>query len=111
MDASPIQFNPADLSAWRESIVEGSAPAPEKLAAVSREFEAVLLRQFLDEALKPMAGGEGLFGSGPNNVYGYLFTDALSRGLTAGEVFGISNVLQAQLGGAIQPNENDADLL
>jgi flagellar protein FlgJ len=99
MDASPLQFNPADPQAWRDRLVHGSAPEAERLAATTREFEALLLRQYLNEALKPLtSGGPGL--GGDNAVYGYLVTDALANGLSSSGVFGFSNILQAQVAGA-----------
>ena len=55
-----------------------------------------VLRQYLNEAMKPLTkGGPGMGGS--NAVYGYLINDALANGLTRGNVFGFSSLLQAQL--------------
>jgi Rod binding domain-containing protein len=105
MDAAFLQFNPAEPMAWRERLVEGSAPEAVRLAAAAQEFEAVLLRQYLSEALKPMTENGTLFG-GSNQVYSYLITDSLARGLSTGGVFGFSNLLQAQLAGA---RDNDHD--
>jgi Rod binding domain-containing protein len=108
MDASLLQFNAADPSAWQERMTSGSAPEVDRLAAASQEFEAVLLRQFLSEAFKPITENGDLFGS-KNPVYGYMITDSLANGLSSADVFGFSNVLQAQLAGAIHNNdENDA---
>jgi hypothetical protein len=99
MDALTLQFNPADPLAWRERLVHGAAPEAERLGAATREFEALLLRQYLTEALKPLQpGGPGM--GGGNAVYGYLVTDALAHGLTQGGVFGFSNLMQAQVAGA-----------
>lgn len=90
MDASLLQFNAADSSAWQERMTSGSAPEVDRLAAASREFEAVLLRRFLSEAFKPI-------------------TVSPANGLSSGDVCGLSNVLHAQLAGAIHNNdENDA---
>ena len=99
MDASTLQFNPADPSAWRERVLNSTAPESERLTATTREFESVLLRQYLTEALKPIAQGEGLLGSS-SPVYGYLITDALANGLSSSGVFQFSNLLRAQLAGA-----------
>jgi Rod binding domain-containing protein len=99
MDASALQFNSADPAAWRDRLVHGNAPESEKLAATTREFESMLLRQYLGEALKPLTKGGTMFGS-QNPVYGYLITDSLASGLSSGGVFGFSNLMQAQLAGA-----------
>ena len=94
--------------AWRDRLVNGSAPEPERIAAATREFEAVLLRQYLNEAMKPMTkGGPGM--SGNNAVYGYLVNDALANGLTKGGVFGFSSLLQAQLTRPTGSNDDDAN--
>lgn len=105
MEAFALQFNPSDPAAWQERLVHGSAPEAERLAAATREFEAVLLRQYLKSALKPITKGvAGL--SGNNAVYGYLINDALATSLARGGVFGFSHLLQAQLAAGTQTNDD-----
>jgi hypothetical protein len=104
MDAVTLQFNPADPQAWGDRLVHGSAPEAERLAAATHEFEAILLRQYLGEALKPLTqGGPGM--GGGNAVYGYFVTDALAHGLSSSGVFGFSNLLQGQVGEATGSND------
>lgn len=105
MDASIYQFNAADPNAWRERMLDASAPEQVRLEAAAREFEEVLLRQYLSEALKPMVSGAQSFGSG-NPVYGYFVTEALAEGLSQEGVFGFSNIMQAQLASK-RPENND----
>ncbi|MDD5349007.1 MAG: hypothetical protein PHQ12_02230 [Chthoniobacteraceae bacterium] len=71
----------------------GAASAePEKTAEAARQFEAILVRQFLGESMKPLLDG------GPaGKVYGYLLTDSLADTITKGGGMGISHILQAQL--------------
>jgi len=108
MDVAALQFNAADPQAWGERLLHSSAPEPERIAAATREFEAVLLRQYLNDALKPLTkGGPGM--GGGNAVYGYLINDALASGLTKGGVFGFSNLLQAQLSHSPGINDDDTD--
>lgn len=65
---------------------------PEKAAEAARQFEAILVRQFLGESMKPLLEG------GPSGqVYGYLMTNSLADTITKGGGLGISNILQAQL--------------
>lgn len=106
MDAAAFQFNAADPAGWRDRLVHGSAPERERLAAVSKEFEAVLLRQYLSEAMKPLTKGGDAFG-GDNSIYGYMITDALANGMSRSGVFGFSNIMQAQLSGAGHSNHDD----
>jgi len=111
MDASIYQFNAAEPNAWRERMVRESAPEAERLDAAAREFEAVLLRQYLSEALKPMTRDGKVFGAG-NPVYGYFVTEALARGLSQEGVFGFSNLMQAQLAGKrLEDHDNKQDSL
>ena len=72
-----------DLNAARN---EDAAKAPE-------QFEAILLRQFLSESMKPLLQ-EGQAGQ----VYGYLLTDALAGSIASAGGLGLCSVLQAQLG-------------
>jgi peptidoglycan hydrolase FlgJ len=71
------------------------AKKADELADASKQFESILLRQFLGESMKGLLdGGES------GQVYGYLMTDSLANSLSAGGGLGLSSVLQAQLGGA-----------
>jgi len=65
---------------------------PKKIAKVSRQFEAILLRQFLGESMKP------LLQNGPSGqVYGYMLTDSLATEISDGGGLGLAHVIQAQL--------------
>lgn len=108
MDVSALQFNAANPQAWGERVVHGSATEAERLAATTQEFEAVLLRQYLNDALKPLnTNGPGMGGN--NAVYGYLINDALASSLTKGGVFGFSNLMQAQLSSSTGVNDDDTN--
>jgi len=65
---------------------------PAKIAKVSKQFESILLRQFLSESMKP------LLQDGPSGqVYGYFLTDSLATEISNGGGFGLAHVIQAQL--------------
>jgi flagellar protein FlgJ len=65
---------------------------PAKIAKVSRQFESILLRQFLGESMKPLLQG------GPSGqVYGYMLTDSLATEISDGGGLGLAHVIQAQL--------------
>lgn len=95
MDASSIQFNTADPLRWKEMVLAEGRPQEAKLESVGAEFQALLLRQFLTEALKPLTENGDVFG-GDNPVYGYFITDTLASSLSKSDVFGYSSLLQAQ---------------
>jgi flagellar protein FlgJ len=69
-------------------------PQAEQAKAAAAQFEAILVRQFLQESVGSMLGK----GGGPEgNVYGYLLTDTLAQSLTAGGGLGMAKVLEQQL--------------
>ena len=69
----------------------------QKVAAVSDQFESVLVKQFLKEALKPMFKGVFNEDGGAHRMYRHFFTDAISESIASGGGFGISTILQQQL--------------
>jgi flagellar protein FlgJ len=65
---------------------------PAKLAKVSKQFESILLRQFLGESMKP------LLESGPSGqIYGYMLTDSLAEQVSKAGGLGLAHVLQTQI--------------
>jgi flagellar protein FlgJ len=62
--------------------------------AVAGQFEAIMLRQFLQESVGSMMGGGKEAGG---SVYGYLLTDVFAQQLSAGGGLGLSKVIQQQL--------------
>lgn len=67
----------------------------EKLAAASQQFEGVLVKQFLKDALKPMFKGYLNEDGSSHEIYRYFVVDALANSI-AGSI-GFSNSIQAQL--------------
>jgi flagellar protein FlgJ len=70
-------------------------PQDEQVKAVSAQFEAIMIRQLLQNSVGNIMGGEN---AGPGgNVYGYLLTDVLANQLSAAGGLGLSRVFQQQL--------------
>lgn len=70
-------------------------PVQEQVKTVAGQFEAIMLRQFLQESVGNIMGGQE---SGPGaGVYGYLLTDALANQLSAAGGLGLGPLLQQQL--------------
>ncbi|MDP1580253.1 MAG: hypothetical protein Q8M02_08240 [Candidatus Didemnitutus sp.] len=67
----------------------------EQVEAVSKQFEAVLLRQFLQESVGSIMGGKEAGVAG--GVYGFMLTDALANQISQSGGLGMSKVLQQQL--------------
>jgi peptidoglycan hydrolase FlgJ len=94
MDASITSIAPSMLQspALDTAGIGTAKDDPAKLAKASRQFESILVRQFLSESMKP------LLESGPSGqVYGYLLTDSLAESISKGGGLGLSHVLQTQL--------------
>lgn len=70
-------------------------PKDEQVKAAAGQFEAIMLRQFLQDSVSGMMGGES--GGASGNVYGYLLTDTLAGKLSEGGGLGLAKVFQQQL--------------
>lgn len=70
-------------------------PQEQQLKSVAGQFEAILLRQFLQDSVSKIMGGED--GGPTGNVYGYLLTDVLATKLSEGGGMGLASVIQRQL--------------
>ena len=69
----------------------------QKAAAVSGQFAALLVKQYLKQALKPMFKGIFDETGGASGMYRHLFTDALAESIAQGGGFGVSTMLQMHL--------------
>lgn len=92
---APPQAQPLP-SAGRRPV---AAPRAGEAAEAAKQFEALLLRQFVEEAFKPMFG-EAMVGGAGKDVYQYLMTDALAKNLADSHSFGFSSLVQLQLNGS-----------
>lgn len=93
--AGPVAVSPRDIK---------KLPAGDQVAAAAGQFEAILLRQFLQESVGKIMGGKESGAQG--GVYGYMLTDVLASKMTEAGGLGLSRVLQQQLSprsGAIKP--------
>lgn len=79
-----------DLAALKR----GNLDPAEQRAAVAGQFEAILLRQFLQDSVGSMMGGGG---AGGGSVYGYMLTDTLAEKLSQGKGMGIAPMMAKQL--------------
>ena len=82
---------------WKEQMLIKDTSRAEQMDQLGSEFEGILLRQFLDEALKPMDPENGYFGNGSTPMYEHLIKDSLANSITKSGSLGFSSVLQAQL--------------
>ncbi len=96
----PITTAPTALDSmqWKASMQNGQLDQKQQIDEAAKQFESILLRQFLDEALKSTDGEGGLLGSSVP-MYDHMIKDTLANSITKGTSLGLSNVLQAQLQG------------
>ncbi len=69
----------------------------EKVAEVSRQFEAVLLRQILSQAQKPLLQSSSGSGQAAAGIYQDMVTQQLADRISHGSSFGFAKVLEKQL--------------
>lgn len=81
------------LSAGKDTSINNAKDLPE----ATRQFEAVLIRQFLTEAMKPLLHETPESKSAGADIYSYMLTDAMAENLSREGVFGLSSMLQMQL--------------
>ena len=100
MQIAPVSSTPHhavvhDLAALKR----GNLDPAEQRAAVAGQFEAILLRQFLQESIGSMMGGEkgGGGSGGGGGVYSYMLTDTLADKLSQGNGMGIAPMIAKQL--------------
>ena len=81
-----------DLAALKR----GNLDPAQQRTAVASQFEAILLRQFLQDSVGSMMGG-GDKGGGGGSVYSYMLTDTLADKLSQGRGMGLSTMIAKQL--------------
>ena len=99
MEAGKISNNSVSLdsSLLLEVVHSKNKTESEKTKFVTEQFESVLVKQFLNDALKPMFKGVFDENSEGHRLYRHFFTDALSESIAQGGGFGVSSILQQQL--------------
>jgi flagellar protein FlgJ len=96
MQIPPLSSPPPARAARHDlaALKRGNLDPAEQRAAVATQFEAILLRQFLQDSIGKMMGGEG--GAG-GNVYGFMLTDTLAQKLSEGRGMGLAPMIAKQL--------------
>ena len=69
----------------------------ERIAGASRHFEAILLRQFLSEAQKPVLDPKGGPHGAVNDIYKDMMVNALAEQISKTGTLGIAQTFQTQL--------------
>jgi Rod binding domain-containing protein len=106
-----------DTSMLMEMAHSRHASEEQKAAAVSGQFESLLVKQYLKQALKPMFKGIFNENGGASGMYRHMFTDAMAESIAQGGGFGISSMLQMHLnkkvdaeGAELMENANESEI-
>lgn len=96
MAVSPVSPLPRHAKPVHDlaALKRGNLDPAEQRKAVGEQFEAILVRQFLQQSLGSLMG-DGKSGGG--GVYGYMLTDTLAQKLTEGGGLGLASVITRQL--------------
>jgi Rod binding domain-containing protein len=98
MQISSIQNNVRASDIQIENLAGNSRVTEEqKVAEVSRQFEAVMLRQILGEATKKMFATDGESESSTTGIYQDMITNALADSISKSGEFGLARSLAKQL--------------
>ena len=108
-ELSSSQYVGMDTSMLMEMAHSRHASDQQKAAAVSGQFESLLVKQYLKQALKPMFKGIFNENGGASGMYRHMFTDAMAESIAQGGGFGISSMLQMHLNKKV--DAEDAELI
>jgi Rod binding domain-containing protein len=116
-ELSSSQYVGMDTSMLMEMAHSRHASEEQKAAAVSGQFESLLVKQYLKQALKPMFKGIFNENGGASGMYRHMFTDAMAESIAQGGGFGISSMLQMHLnkkvdaeGAELMENANESEI-
>lgn len=97
------QSSPTGIPQWAQGSGPPKSDLPRisteegKAAEVSRQFEAIILRNFLKDSLKPVFNTYLNQENSTNSIYRYHLVDSLAESMSQREALGISSMLQMQL--------------
>jgi len=82
-------------------------PKSEQTTKVAAQFESILVKQFLTEAMKPLT--ESCFNSDNvpgGNIYDSMIVDSMARGIENGGGLGLTKAISLQLQGYARKGAN-----
>jgi flagellar protein FlgJ len=108
MNLSPLQAGVPRSAELPVEKLAGSAALTdeEKVAAVTRQFEAVLLRQVLQQARKTVFPSKFTNDNAVNGIYQDLVNEQLADAISRAGTLGLARSLQSQLTRQVLPDAN-----
>ncbi len=108
--STPTPLMTQDPVQLRQIMESDRLSEEQKLEQASGVFEAMLLKQFLKDAMRPMFGGGALGGGGSTSQhYQDLIVDTLASSLSQEGGFGLSSVIQSELQGRTPVNMEETN--
>src|SRR5882724_10884713 len=109
MDISALQprIKASELP-FEQLAANKNVPEREKVTEACRQFEAVLLRQILAEARKPMPGTPTEEDATSSGIYDDMINNQLADQISKSGSFGLARSLQNQLAHQILPKSGSA---
>ena len=98
MEISPLQrqLKASDVP-LQQLVGNKQIPEQEKVAEISRQFEAVLIRQILSEGQKPEFKTDKNESSASASIYRDMVTNQMADGISHSGGIGLANALKHQL--------------
>lgn len=96
---NPIGLNTAQ---YQEFAHNTQMTEQQKVAEASKQFESVMLRQYLKDALKPVVETDLTQNTASDEIYRSYLIDIMASSMAESGAFGVSNTLQAGI--QAQPN-------
>jgi Rod binding domain-containing protein len=98
MDVSPLN-RPVDAAALPPEQLAGNTHVSEKekLAAACQQFEAVLLRQVLEQSMKPTFSSSLVNDSATSGIYRDWMTSSLAEQISRSGALGLGTMFENQL--------------
>ena len=91
---SPIGLNVAE---YQELTFSSKLSEQQKVQKATEQFEGVMLRQYLKDALKPLVETEMTKNSATDEIYRSYLVDIMAGSMAQAGDFGLSNSLQASI--------------
>jgi peptidoglycan hydrolase FlgJ len=83
----------AELAKGGKSQALRNLPQSEQVKAAAGQFEAIIVRELLQDSVGKLTGGDKNGGG----MYGFMMTDVLANQLTAGGGLGLAKIFAQQL--------------
>lgn len=111
MNVSPLQraVHTADLPLDR-LVANPNIPEADKVKELARQFEAVLLRQILQQARQPVFRSDLESDSTARSIYDDLINHQLAEAISRSGSFGLAKALQAQLTRQVLPTSAEGQI-